>query len=81
MILPLGAEIIRRIRRSGFTPRAVPEHVMILPLGAEIISSDQAKAIHSPSRNKATHDFAAWGRNYLVGSGEGDSLAEPYQST
>ncbi len=54
---------------------------MILPLGAEIISSDQAKAIHSPSRNKATHDFAAWGRNYLVGSGEGDSLAEPYQST
>ena len=108
MILPLGAEIIRRIRRSGFTPRAVPEHVMILPLGAEIISSDQAKAIHSPSRNKAADDFAAWGRNhssdqakrihsasrtrarddfaawgrnYLVGSGEGDSLAEPYQST
>ena len=38
MILPLGAEIIRRIRRSGFTPRAVPEHVIILPLGAEIIT-------------------------------------------
>jgi hypothetical protein len=37
---------------------------MILPLGAEIISSDQAKAVHSPSRNKATHDFAAWGRNH-----------------
>gem|GEM_PF-5996473 len=41
----------------------------------------QAKRIHPASGAEAPDDFAAWGRNHLVGSGEADSLREPYQST
>jgi len=33
----------RRLRRSGFTPRAVQKRVMILPLGAEIIMRAQLR--------------------------------------
>jgi len=43
----------RRLRRSGFTPRAVQKRVMILPLGAEIIRSAQLRRSTTPQQRLA----------------------------